>query len=34
MERYEGKQAVIIGGTSGMGLRRRKCSSMGARAFW
>ena len=34
MKRFKGKTAVIIGGTTGMGLRRRRCSLMGARAFW
>ncbi len=29
MERYEAKRAVIIGGTTGWGSRRRRCSSMG-----
>jgi NADP-dependent 3-hydroxy acid dehydrogenase YdfG len=33
IERYEAKRAVIIGGTSGMGSRRRRCSSMGARVL-
>ena len=35
MERYQGKKVVIIGGTSvAWGSRRRRCSSMGAHAFW
>ena len=34
MARYEAKRAVIIGGTSGMGLATRRCSSMGVRVFW
>jgi hypothetical protein len=34
MERCQDKKAVIIGGTSGMGSRRRRCSSTGARASW
>jgi hypothetical protein len=34
MKRYEGKKVVIIGGTSGMGALRRRCSSMEARALW
>ena len=33
MKRYEGKNVVIIGGTSGMGLATRRCSLMKARAF-
>ena len=34
MKRYEGKRVVIIGGTSGMGSLRRRCSLMEARALW
>ena len=34
MERYEAKRAVIIGGTSGMGLATAKMLMDGARAFW
>lgn len=34
MNRYQDKKVVIIGGTSGMGSRQRRCSSTGARAFW
>jgi len=34
MERYGEKRAVIIGGTSGMGLTTAKMLLDGARAFW
>jgi NAD(P)-dependent dehydrogenase (short-subunit alcohol dehydrogenase family) len=34
MERYQGKKAVIIGGTSGMGLAMAKMLLDGARACW
>jgi NAD(P)-dependent dehydrogenase (short-subunit alcohol dehydrogenase family) len=34
MEHYEGKRAVIIGGTSGIGLATAKMLLDGVRAFW
>jgi NAD(P)-dependent dehydrogenase (short-subunit alcohol dehydrogenase family) len=34
MERYEGKRAVITGGTSGMGLATAKMLLDGARVLW
>jgi NAD(P)-dependent dehydrogenase (short-subunit alcohol dehydrogenase family) len=34
MERYAAKRAVIIGGTSGMGLATAKMLLEGVRMFW
>jgi len=34
MQQYEAKRAVIIGGTSGMGLATAKMLLDGVRAFW
>jgi NAD(P)-dependent dehydrogenase (short-subunit alcohol dehydrogenase family) len=34
MQRYQAKRAVIIGGTSGMGLATAKMLLDGVRVFW